>query len=141
MTFTINKMEIVGYVGADAEVRNMQSGEKVANISVATTERWKDASGNQQERTEWHRVTVFNKKIVELLEKWGKKGRYVRVIGKLQTRKYQDQDGKDVYTTDIICQSFNFLDSKPNANADTTPTNDNGDTTPVNEAESAEVPF
>ena len=118
---TVNRMEIIGFFGADAEIRHMQSGEKVANLSLATTERWTDNNGNQQERTEWHRITVFGKSIVELLEKWGKKGRYARVIGKLQTRKWQDNQEQDRYTTDIICQQFNFMDSKPNTQSSNQP--------------------
>ena len=101
----LNKVTLIGNLGADPDVRNTQNGDKVANVSLATTERWKDQSGMQQERTEWHRVVFFGG-VAGVVESYLKKGSKIYVEGKLQTRKWQDQQGQDRYTTEIVVSGF-----------------------------------
>jgi single-strand DNA-binding protein len=113
---SLNKACIIGNLGKDPEVRTTQGGTKVANISVATSERWRDKnSGEQKERTEWHRVTLWGK-LAEIAEKYLHKGSKVYLEGKIQTRKWQDQSGADRYSTEIILQGFDaklvMLDGK-----------------------------
>lgn len=108
----INKVIIVGNLGADPEVRYLPSGGAVTNISVATSEGWKDKdSGEVKERTEWHRIVFFNR-LAEIAGEYLKKGSKVYVEGRLQTRKWQDKDGADRYTTEIIASEMQMLDSK-----------------------------
>ena len=109
----VNKVIIVGRLGDDPTVRYMPSGDAVANISVATTESWKDkVTGQQQERTEWHRVCFFGK-LAEIVRDYLKKGSQVYVEGSLRTRKWQDKDsGQDRYSTEIIADEMQMLDSK-----------------------------
>ena len=108
----INKVIIVGNCGQDPETRYLPSGGAVTNISIATSEAWKDkTSGEQQERTEWHRVVFFNR-LGEIAGEYLKKGSKVYVEGSLRTRKWQGQDGSDRYTTEIIADNFQFLDNK-----------------------------
>lgn len=105
---SVNKVIIVGNVGKDPEVRRMQSGDPVVNLSIATSDRWKDKqSGEQREKTEWHRVVIFNPHLVKVAEDWVKKGSKVYLEGSLQTRKWQDKDGNDKYSTEIVLQKFN----------------------------------
>jgi single-strand DNA-binding protein len=102
----VNKMILMGNLGQDPEVRYMPSGGAVANISVATSESWKDkATGEQKEKTEWHRVSIFGK-LAEIAGEYLRKGSTVYIEGQLQTRKWQDQDGKDRYTTEIVVQGY-----------------------------------
>jgi single-strand DNA-binding protein len=101
----VNKVIIVGNLGQDPEVKYMPNGNAVANISIATSESWKDKQGAQQEKTEWHRVVLFSK-LAEIAGEYLKKGSQVYIEGKLQTRKWQDQNGQDRYTTEIIVQGF-----------------------------------
>jgi single-strand DNA-binding protein len=101
----VNKVIIVGNLGQDPEVNQMPNGNAVANISIATSESWKDKQGAQQEKTEWHRVVLFSK-LAEIAGEYLKKGSQVYIEGKLQTRKWQDQNGQDRYTTEIIVQGF-----------------------------------
>ncbi|MBU0498626.1 MAG: single-stranded DNA-binding protein [Gammaproteobacteria bacterium] len=109
---TVNKVILIGNLGADPEVRAMPSGEYVANIRIATTEGWKDrATGESQERTEWHRITLF-RKLAEIAQQYLRKGSKVYIEGRLQTRKWQDQSGQDRYSTDIICDNMQMLDAK-----------------------------
>lgn len=113
---SLNKACILGNLGKDPEVRTTQGGTKVANISVATSERWRDKnSGEQKERTEWHRVTLWDK-LAEIAEKYLSKGSKVYLEGKIQTRKWQDQNGQDRYSTEIVLQGFDaklvMLDGK-----------------------------
>ncbi len=117
MAGSVNKVILVGNLGRDPEVRTMQNGGKVCNLSVATSERWRDRnSGEQQERTEWHRVVIFDDKLVEVAERFLQKGRKVFLEGKLQTRKWQDQSGQDKYTTEVVLRRFRsqlvLLDSR-----------------------------
>ena len=112
MSRGVNKVMVVGNLGADPEVRYMPSGGAVANIRVATTESWKDKqSGEQQERTEWHRVVLYNR-LGEIANDYLKKGSKVYVEGSLRTNKWQDQNGQERYTTDIIANNLQMLDSK-----------------------------
>ncbi len=113
----VNKVILVGTLGRDPEVRSMQSGDKVANLSVATSERWRDkSSGEQREKTEWHRVIIWGK-TAEVAEKYLSKGSKVYLEGQLETRKWQDQSGADRYSTEIVLRPYRgelvLLDSKP----------------------------
>lgn len=117
MAGSVNKVILVGNLGRDPEIRAMQSGDKVCNLSVATSERWKDRnSGEMQEKTEWHRVVVFDQKLAEVAEKYLKKGAKVFLEGQLQTRKWTDQSGVEKYTTEVVLQRFRgelvMLDSR-----------------------------
>ncbi|WP_028116108.1 single-stranded DNA-binding protein [Ferrimonas senticii] len=107
----INKVILVGNLGQDPEVRYMPNGNAVANIRVATSESWKDQQGQRQERTEWHAVTLY-RKLGEIAGQYLKKGSKVYIEGKLQTRKWQDQNGNDRYTTEIIADQMQMLDSR-----------------------------
>lgn len=104
---SLNKACIIGNLGKDPEVRRMNSGDPVVNLSVATSEKWKDkASGENKEKTEWHRVVIFNKNLAEIAEKYLRKGSKVYLEGKIQTRKWTDKDGVEKYTTEIVLQNF-----------------------------------
>ena len=104
---SVNRVILVGFLGRDPEVRTTQGGTKVANISVATSERWKDRqSGEQRERTEWHRVVLWDK-LAEIVEQYLRKGSQAYFEGQLQTRKWQDQSGQDKYTTEVVLRGFN----------------------------------
>jgi len=107
MAGSVNKVILIGNLGRDPEVRTMQNGGKVCNLSVATSERWRDrGSGELQERTEWHRVVIFDEKLAEVAERYLQKGRKVYLEGQLQTRKWTDQSGQDKYTTEVVLQRF-----------------------------------
>jgi len=117
MAGSVNKVILIGNLGKDPEVRSMQSGGKVCNLSVATSESWKDKmSGERKDRTEWHRVVIFNENLISVAERFLKKGSKVYLEGQLQTRKWQDQSGNDKYTTEIVLQRFRgelvLLDSR-----------------------------
>ena len=108
----INKVILIGNLGKDPEVRYMPSGGAVANLTVATSESWKDKkTGENQDRTEWHRVVMFNR-LGEIAGEYLKKGSKVYIEGKLQTRKWQGQDGQDRYTTEIVANEMQMLDSR-----------------------------
>ena len=108
MAGSVNKVILVGNLGNDPEVRNLPSGGKVVNLSVATSERWRDRnSGEQREKTEWHRVVIFSEGLARVAEQYLKKGSKVYIEGQLQTRKWQDQSGQDKYTTEVVLQNFN----------------------------------
>jgi single-strand DNA-binding protein len=107
MSGSVNKVILVGNLGADPEVRSFQNGGKVANIRIATSENWKDRnSGERKERTEWHNVAVFSEGLVGVVERFLRKGSKVYVEGQLRTRKWQDQSGADRYTTEVVLQGF-----------------------------------
>ncbi|MBT5647282.1 MAG: single-stranded DNA-binding protein [Alphaproteobacteria bacterium] len=117
MAGSVNKVILVGNLGRDPEIRSMQSGDKVCNLSVATSERWKDRnSGEMQEKTEWHRVVIFDQKLAEVAEKYLKKGAKVFLEGQIQTRKWTDNAGVEKYTTEVVLQRFRgelvMLDSR-----------------------------
>lgn len=107
MAGSVNKVILIGNLGADPDVRTMQSGGRVCNLSVATSENWKDKnSGERQERTQWHRVVVFNENIVGVCEKYLKKGSKVYLEGQLETRKYTDNSGAEKYTTEVVLRPY-----------------------------------
>ena len=103
---SVNKVILIGRLGQNPEVRHTPSGSSVANFSVATNESWTDKSGQKQERTEWHSVVLFNK-LAEIAQQYVKKGSKVYIEGQLQTRKWQDKDGQDRYSTEVVLQGFN----------------------------------
>jgi len=107
MAGSVNKVILVGNLGRDPEIRSFQNGGRVANLSVATSENWRDkASGERKERTEWHRVAIFNDRLVEVVEKYLKKGAKVYIEGQLETRKWTDQSGQEKYTTEVVLRQF-----------------------------------
>jgi single-strand DNA-binding protein len=107
MAGSVNKVILVGNLGKDPEVRRMTSGDAVVNLSIATSESWRDkASGERKEKTEWHRVVIFNKNLAEIAEKYLRKGAKVYVEGQLQTRKWTDKDGAEKYSTEVVLQNF-----------------------------------
>lgn len=108
---TVNKVILVGRLGKDPETRYMTSGEAVTNATLATSENWKDKNGEKQERTEWHNL-VFYRRLAELAGEYLKKGSQVYIEGKIQTRKWQDKEGKDRYTTEIVVNEMQMLGGK-----------------------------
>lgn len=108
MAGSVNKVILVGNLGADPEVRHMQDGRPVVNLRVATSENWRDRNtGERRERTEWHRVVIFNEGLAKIAEQYLRKGSKVYLEGQLQTRKWQDQSGNDRYSTEVVLQGFN----------------------------------
>ncbi|WP_412057866.1 single-stranded DNA-binding protein [Bartonella sp. DGB2] len=117
MAGSLNKVMLIGNVGADPEIRRMGSGDSVANLRIATSETWRDRNtGERRDRTEWHSVVIFNENLVKVVEQYVKKGAKLYIEGQLQTRKWQDQTGADRYTTEIVLQKFrgelHMLDSR-----------------------------
>ncbi|MCA3000197.1 MAG: single-stranded DNA-binding protein [Rhodocyclaceae bacterium] len=108
---SVNKVILVGHLGRDPETRYMPDGGAICNISVATTSAWKDKSGEKQEQTEWHRVSFFGK-LAEIADEYLKKGSQLYVEGKLRTRKWQDKDGQDKYTTEVIADTMQMLGAR-----------------------------
>ena len=112
----VNKVILVGNLGADPEARSLNSGGEVVNMRVATSESWKDRDGNRQERTEWHNVVIFNENLGRVAKSYLRKGSKVYLEGQIQTRKWQGQDGNDRYTTEVVLQRFRgelvLLDSR-----------------------------
>ena len=117
MAGSVNKVILVGNLGQDPEIRSMQSGDRVASFSVATSENWKDkATGERKEKTEWHRIAIFNQGLVKIVESYLRKGSKVYLEGQLETRKWQDKEGQDRYSTEVVLRNFGgqltMLDSK-----------------------------
>lgn len=108
---SVNKVILIGNLGRDPETRYMPDGGAITNVSIATTETWKDKNGDKQEKTEWHRVAFFGK-LAEIAGEYLKKGSQVYVEGRLQTRKWQDKDGQDKYTTEIVANAMQMLGSR-----------------------------
>lgn len=106
MSGSVNKAILIGSLGADPEVRNFPNGGRVVNLRLATSEKWKDASGEKKERTSWHSVAIFNEPLGKIAEQYLKKGSTVYIEGQLETRKWQDQAGADRYTTEIVLRPF-----------------------------------
>ncbi len=107
MAGSVNKVILVGNLGRDPEIRTTNDGTKVANLSLATSESWRDRnSGERRERTEWHRVVIFNDRLVDVVEKYLNKGSKIYIEGQLQTRKWTDRDGQERYTTEVVLQRF-----------------------------------
>ena len=124
MVGSVNKVILIGNLGRDPDIRSMQSGNKMASFSIATSKRWKDKSTQEQkEKTSWHNIVVFGDGLVSIIEQYVKKGSKVYIEGELQTRKWQDQEGKDRYTTEVILQGYNcnltLLDSRNANNSNT----------------------
>jgi single-strand DNA-binding protein len=108
MAGSVNKVILIGNLGADPEIRRTQDGRPIANLSVATSESWRDKNtGERREKTEWHRVVIFNEGLCKIAENYLKKGSKVYLEGQLQTRKWQDQSGQDKYSTEVVLQGFN----------------------------------
>lgn len=117
MSGSINKVILIGNLGADPEIRHTQDGRGIANLRIATSESWRDkSSGERREKTEWHRVVVFNDGLVKIIEQYVKKGSKVYIEGALQTRKWTDQNGQEKYSTEVVLQGYNstfqMLDSR-----------------------------
>jgi len=117
MAGSVNKVILVGNLGADPEIRRLNSGDQVASMRIATSESWRDRnSGERRERTEWHNVVIFNDNLVKVVDQYVKKGTKLYLEGQLQTRKWQDQNGNDRYTTEIVLQKYrgelHILDSR-----------------------------
>ncbi len=117
MAGSVNKVILIGNVGKDPEVRTFGNGGKVANFTIATSESWKDRNtGERKEKTDWHNIAVFNEGLVGIVERYVKKGSKLYIEGALKTRKWQDRDGNDRYTTEVVLQGFNgsltMLDSR-----------------------------
>jgi single-strand DNA-binding protein len=107
MAGSVNKVILVGNLGKDPEIRSTQGGQRIANFSLATSETWRDrTSGERKERTEWHRVVVFNERLVDVIEKYVKKGSKLYIEGALQTRKWTDNSGQERYSTEVVLQNF-----------------------------------
>jgi single-strand DNA-binding protein len=108
MAGSVNKVILIGNLGADPEIRRTQDGRPIANLRIATSETWRDKStGERREKTEWHRVVIFNEGLCKVVEQYLKKGAKVYLEGALQTRKWQDKDGNDRYSTEVVLQGFN----------------------------------
>lgn len=117
MAGSVNKVILVGNLGADPEIRRMNSGDQVASLRIATSESWRDKNtGERKEKTEWHSIVIFNDNLVKVVEQYVKKGSKIYIEGQLQTRKWQDQNGNDRYTTEIVLQKYRgelqMLDSR-----------------------------
>ena len=117
MSGSVNKVILIGNLGADPEIRRTQDGRPIANLRLATTESWRDRnSGERRERTEWHRVVIFSEGLCRIVEQYLRKGSKIYVEGQLQTRKWEDQSGQERYTTEVVLQNFNgtltMLDSR-----------------------------
>lgn len=107
MAGSVNKVILVGNLGKDPEIRSFQNGGRVASFSIATSENWKDkATGEKKEKTEWHRISVLNDKLVEVVERYLKKGAKVYIEGQLETRKWTDKDGNEKYSTEVVLRPF-----------------------------------
>lgn len=123
MTGSVNKVILIGNLGKDPEVRSFQNGGKVCNLTVATSESWRDKnSGERQERTEWHRVAIFSEGLVRIAEQYLRKGSSAYIEGQLETRKWQDQNGQDKYSTEVVLRgigsTLTMLDRKSDGQSD-----------------------
>ena len=125
MVGSVNKVILVGNLGKDPEVRQSGSGQKIVSFSVATSDTWKDRNGEKQEKTEWHRVVVFNQNLADVCERFLKKGAKVYLEGALQTRKWTDNNGQERYSTEVVLGNYRgelvLLDSRNSAGADASP--------------------
>lgn len=146
MAGSVNKVILVGNLGADPEIRRTQDGRSIANLRLATSESWRDKStGERKEKTEWHRVVIFNESLSKVAEQYLKKGSKVYIEGGLQTRKWTDKDGHDKYSTEVVLQGFNsvltMLDGKDAAEPKPKPTPDNFGRAPAKREMDDEIPF
>lgn len=131
MAGSVNKVILVGNLGRDPEIRTTQQGSKICNLSIATSENWKDRNtGERQERTEWHRIVIFAEPLANLSEQYLKKGSKVYVEGQLETRKWQDQNGQDRYSTEVVLRPYKgeltFLDNRNESGSGAAPANQGG---------------
>ena len=135
MAGSLNKVQLIGRLGADPEIKQMVNGKNVARLSIATSQSWKDkSSGERKEKTEWHRIVIFNEGLINVIQQYLKKGANVYVEGQLSTRKWKDEStGQDKYSTEIVLQGYNssltMLDGK-NKNSDTSPVSDSKSSLP-----------
>ena len=149
MAGSVNKVIIIGNLGKDPEIRSFQTGDRVANFSVATSESWKDkATGERKERTQWHKIAVFNQGLVGVIERYLKKGSKVYLEGMLETRKWTDQSGQEKYMTEVVLRPYNgvlvMLDGK--SQDSTTTQNSASNPAPVSDSDGcldddSEIPF
>ena len=122
---SLNKVMLIGNLGQDPEIRYTQSGSAVANLRIATTDVWKDKQGQRQERTEWHSIVAWDR-LADLAQNYLKKGRQIYVEGRLQTRSWEDQQGQKRFSTEIVANVIQFLGSRPEGEANTTPSQNYG---------------
>lgn len=138
MAGSINKVILVGNLGRDPEIRHTNAGQKIVHLSVATSDSWKDKSGERQEKTEWHRVVVFNTNLADFAERFLKKGSKVYVEGALQTRKFTDASGQDKFSTEVVLGAYRgelvMLDSRGAQSGDSAPAMDS---TPASDSSAA----
>ena len=130
MSGSLNKVMLIGRLGQDPEVRNTQDGRSLCTFSIATSESWNDKNtGEKREKTEWHRIVVFNEGLVNIVQQYVKKGSNVFIEGQLQTRKWEDKDGIEKYTTEVVLQGFNstfkMLDNRNSSSTDNNFSQDN----------------
>ena len=136
MAGSLNKVQLIGRLGADPEIKQMVNGKSVARLSIATSQNWKDkSSGERKEKTEWHRVVIFNEGLVNVVQQYVKKGANVYVEGQLSTRKWKDEStGQDKYSTEIILQGYNssltMLDSRNSSDSNSNLVSENKSTLP-----------
>lgn len=141
MAGSVNKVILVGRLGADPDIRSMSNGGKVVNLRVATSESWKDKSGERKEKTEWHSVVIYSEGLVKVCESYLSKGSQVYIEGKLQTSKWQDKDGHDRYTTEIVLQGFNATLSIISGGKKGESENNSSNSSPSAEGIDDEIPF
>src|SRR5690349_10373305 len=141
----VNKVILVGNLGADPEARSLNNGGEVVNLRIATSESWKDRDGNKQERTEWHQVVIFNEHLTKVAKNYLRKGSKVYLEGQLQTRKWQDQSGADRYSTEIVLQKFGgalvLLDAKQGDGSQGSPAQPRGNAQAFDPALDDDIPF
>jgi len=136
----VNKVILIGNLGDDPKVITTDSGTTIANVSLATSESWKDKAGEKQERTEWHRLVCFNR-LAEIVGEYLHKGSKVYVEGKIQTRKWQDQEGQDRYSTEIVVHDMQMLDAKPGGAQQQAPQQESRRQAPQQQSRGSEEPF
>ena len=144
MAGSVNKVILVGNLGADPEIRQTKDGRPIANLSIATSESWKDRNtGERRDKTEWHRVVIFSEGLAKIAQNYLKKGAKVYIEGQLQTRKWQDQNGQDRYSTEVVLQGFNatltMLDSRGGGGGGMQSDNDFGGGAPQGGGQSFEL--
>ena len=138
---SVNKALIIGNLGQDPEIKYTQSGSPVANLSVATSERWKDKnSGEQKEQTEWHRVVVFGR-LAEIAEQYLKKGSKVFIEGKIQTRDWEDAEGNKKYTTEVVAREMTMLDSRASTDSSASSSDNSAKDTAKDDNFEEDIPF
>lgn len=147
MSGSVNRVALLGNVGADPEIRSTRDGKRIANLRLATSESWKDKSGQKQEKTEWHTVVVFSEGLTDVIERYVSKGSKIYVEGSLQTRQWEDQQGQKRYSTEVVLKAFGgtlvLLDGRPSGERDTSPRGSGGGGTSYDASEpySDDIPF